>query len=238
MQETLRILLALQELDTDLYRVREELRRLPAERDKRRGEIKARMVTRDEVGQHMHGFSVRIKEIEDLTTTQRQRLRKLEGEATSSRGDAALLAAFQHEMHTLRREISEAEEEGLGLVEQRDELQVRHDQYSVEIEGLEEVFVEFNGNVEKELAEAGTREQELEAGRRERMGAGVAPDVLSTYERLLQAREGVAMATLEGRSCQGCYMEVPPNTLVRLARGSELVQCSSCDRILHVLSAD
>ena len=38
---------------------------------------------------------------------------------------------------------------------------------------------------------------------------------------------------LEGRICQGCYMQIPPNLGVQLARGASLVQCPSCDRILY-----
>jgi predicted nucleic acid-binding Zn-ribbon protein len=41
------------------------------------------------------------------------------------------------------------------------------------------------------------------------------------------------MAALDGRFCQGCYVEIPKNLLVRMARGMELVQCPSCARILY-----
>ena len=63
----------------------------------------------------------RIKEIEDMTTGQRQRLRKLENEISST-VDTALIVAYQHEIRTLRRDIGEAEEEGLALVEETDRL--------------------------------------------------------------------------------------------------------------------
>ncbi|MDP7573134.1 MAG: C4-type zinc ribbon domain-containing protein, partial [Myxococcota bacterium] len=47
------------------------------------------------------------------------------------------------------------------------------------------------------------------------------------------ARDGEAMAVLEGNICQACYMEVMPNLMVRLVRGRDVVQCPSCDRILY-----
>ena len=57
---------------------------------------------------------------------------------------------------------------------------------------------------------------------------------LQLYERLLQAREGVALAELEGKICQGCFMEVPSNLYVTVARGTKLAQCPSCDRIFYI----
>lgn len=234
MLETLRTLYGLQELDANLFRAREEVRRLPEERARRRKDIDAKIATRDELDQQAHGYATRIKEIEDLTTQQRQRLRKLDGQAQSSRGDAALLAAFQHEMRSLRREIGEAEDEGLQLVESRDEIAARRKVLQDEIDDLETVFAEYAANVERELAEAQKRIDELEAERKQRMGDNLDASVVETYERLLEAREGVAMCRLIDRTCQGCYMEVPPNVKVRLARGGELVQCQSCDRILFL----
>jgi len=68
MQETLRLLHDLQELDEDLYRVREELRRLPAERAKRRGAIDAELQRKTELAAQLRELETRTKEIEDLTT--------------------------------------------------------------------------------------------------------------------------------------------------------------------------
>ena len=57
---------------------------------------------------------------------------------------------------------------------------------------------------------------------------------LTLYERLLAAREGVALAELEGKICQGCFMEVPSNLYVKRRARHELIQCPSCDRILYI----
>jgi predicted nucleic acid-binding Zn-ribbon protein len=48
----------------------------------------------------------------------------------------------------------------------------------------------------------------------------------------LKTREGEALAELSSGICQGCFVNIPRNTVVRLARGAELVTCPSCDRIL------
>jgi hypothetical protein len=234
MHETLRALRGIQDLDFDIYQVRRELERLPAERNQRRDGIDARIARVEELAAELKTLRTKIKEIEDHTTIQRQRMRKVEGEANKTRGDAALLAAFQHERQSLRREISEAEEEGLQLVEQAEQLESQVAAMRDEIASEEATFAEFADNADRETADARKRLAEMEARRAKRLGDGPAPDVLETYEKLLEAREGVALAALDGRICQGCYMEVPANVFVRLSRGIDLVQCPSCDRILYL----
>lgn len=235
MQETLRLLQGLQELDQDLFDVKEELKRLPAEMMRHRGRIDAEIHRRTEFDAKAFELQTRIKEIEDLTTSQRQRIRKLENEASNSRADTALIVAFQHEIRSLKREISEAEEEGLGLVEQAETLKGQRDEMEEAIAAAEADFEAYAGNVRKEIAVAEGKRDKLEARRRERMGGGtIPPDILQTYEKLLGAREGQAMVMLENRTCQGCYVSVPPNIYVKLAQGVDLVCCPSCGRVLFL----
>ncbi|MEM7308700.1 MAG: C4-type zinc ribbon domain-containing protein [Planctomycetota bacterium] len=235
MRATLQLLRGIQTLDRDLFQVRTELKRLPKERDKRRARIDALGHEKAEAERGALDLRGRIKEIEDITTTQRQRIRKLEGEAANSRADAALLAAFQHEIRTLRREIGEAEEEGLGLVEQADAFTKRMDELGALISSEEADFAEYNGNIEAELAAAQEKADGLASERNQKLsGEGLSPDILLQYEKLLDAREGQAMALLESKICQGCYTSVPSNVYVRLARGTDLVTCPSCGRILYL----
>ena len=234
MQDTLRALRALQELDQDIFALSEELRRLPAERAQRRKAIDASIAKVDVAKARVHDLSTRIKEIDDITTMQRQRQRKVEGEAMSSRADMALVAAYQHQIKTLKRNISIAEEEGLGLVEESESISSVIESTGAEIAKAEEVFVEFAANVEAETSTAQGRLDGLNAERSKRLSSEVSPESLALYERLLTAREGVALAELDGRVCQGCFMEVPSNLYVRVARGTSLTQCPSCDRIFYI----
>lgn len=234
MQQTLRALRALQELDQEIFRLRAELRRLPEERKKRRAEVDRLIGSRDDARGRERELRTRIKEIEDMTTIQRQRMRKVEGEAANARSDMALQAAFQHQARTLKRDISIAEEEGLQLVEQADTLAAQAGELDGQVAQAESVFGEFANNVASETAVARAKLDELEAERKKRLSGDVDAESLTLYERLLAAREGVALAELEGKICQGCYMEVPSNLYVKVARGTSLAQCPSCDRIFYI----
>lgn len=232
MQATLQALLNLQEIDRDIFRTQAELKRLPAERQTKKLEFEKRVLRLSEIKTEGKQLRVRIKEIEDLTTTQRQRVRKVENEAAGSRQDMALLVAYQHEIRTLKREIGNSEEEGLQLVERVEGIEAQAGALQAEIEAEQKVFLEFSSNVEREIAVAQKKLASLEAERQKRMSSEIPAESLSLYTRLLAAREGVALAELQGRICQGCFMEMPTNLCVRVARATALVQCPSCDRIL------
>jgi len=236
MQAVLQALLALQEIDRDIFRTQGELKRLPAERATRKADLEKRLARVADVRTRATALRVRIKEIEDLTTTQRQRVRKVENEASGSRNDMALLAAFQHQIKTLKREISSSEEEGLRLVEELDTLEASAKTLGQETEEVQRVFLEFSANVEREMGEARAKLAEFESLRAQRKRSDIPDEALALYNRILGSREGVATAELDGRICQACFMEIPVNLVVRVQRGSELVQCPSCDRILFLPS--
>ncbi len=232
MQETIKVLLGLQNLDTKIHSVKGELKRLPEERIKRRSAIDGRIVTRDELDAAVKLLTVRVKEVDNDTTISRQRMRKLE-KAMDETGDQALVMAYQHELRSLKRDVSQAEEEGLEFVTKAEGFKEKYDALVKELEEEELVFAEFEENMTTELAAAEVKLTTLEADRAARMTGDLDPNVISVYERLLISRQGIALANLDGRTCQCCWMEVPANLSVRIARAQDLVTCPSCDRILY-----
>jgi predicted nucleic acid-binding Zn-ribbon protein len=234
MQETLRLLKSLQELDQDLFRVKESLRRLPEELARRRAKIDGERARQDEIEKRLFDLRLKVREIEDLTSGARLRVKKLESESANARADTALIVAFQHEIRSLRRDISESEEEGLALVAEIENVTATQKELRASLEAAELEFAEYSANVERETRAAKARQKALLEDRRKRIGTALAPDVRSKYEKLLEAREGRALAQLEGRICLGCNVNVPSNVYVRLARGTELVECPSCGRILYL----
>jgi len=234
MRDTLQALKSLQEFDTEIFRLRDELRRLPEELTRRKAMIETQAARREETARAARGFQTQVKEIEDMTTISRQRLRKVENEGNSARQDAATLAAFQIEARNLKRDISAAEEQGLGLVEQFESRTKDVARLDAEIVEAKKLFDEFAANVARESAVAQKRLDELLAQREKRSTGSVPKEAMELYQRLILARAGVALAELDGKVCQACFITVPPNVSVRVLRGNALVQCPSCDRIFYL----
>lgn len=237
MQDTIQALLALQELDSDIYRVKDELRRLPAERASRRAQIDALAARRDETHKRSMELKVKVKELEDIATTSRQRIRKVENEMAHSRADVALHAAYAHQIKSLKKDISLSDEEALTHMTEIETLDTEVKRLQGEIDAAEAIFADFAKNCDSEMAAAKERLGALETQRKQRMAPNIEPETFQHYERLLQTREGVALAALEERICQACYIQVPVNLYVRVARGTAVVNCPSCDRIFYIPGA-
>lgn len=235
MKAVLQALLDLQVVDRDLHKLQIELKRLPKERAARRAEIDKVLARIADLRAQAKSAKVRIKEFEDTATTVRQRMRKLENDVSGIRVDMSLLAHFQHEIKNCKRDINAAEESGLALLEQVEAYDKEAGELQKKVDEDEKVFAEFASNVQRETAEADAKRIALETERKKRLGQNsIPPEAISAYTRLLTARDGMPLAPLDGRTCQACFIEIPTNQVVRVARGSELVRCPSCDRILYI----
>jgi len=234
MQETLRVLLGLQEIDRQIFGVERELARLPRELAQRREGLDQKAAELDGLNERVRTLRAGLKEIEDMTTQARQRVRKLEGESQKSKSDVALLAAYDHEIRSLKRRISQDEEDGLQIVEEIEGVEREIGERREQLSAARTVFEEYRENVANETNQAEERLARLRSDLETRTSGQIPPNYLTLYRSLLARREGEALAELDGQFCQGCYVEIPKNLAVRLARGIELVQCPSCDRILYV----
>lgn len=166
----------------------------------------------------------------------RQRIRKVENEASQARADVALHAAFQHQIRSLKKDITVANEEALTHMTEAEKLEAEVEKLESDIAAAELVFAEFSGNVEREMGVAQHRLDKLAGARKSRLSPSIEPEIFQTYERLLTTRKGVALALLEDR-ISSPTTSVPVNLYVRVARGTQVVTCPSCDRIFYVAGA-
>ncbi|HET6202859.1 MAG TPA: C4-type zinc ribbon domain-containing protein [Planctomycetota bacterium] len=221
-----------QELDRELRGLRAQRDALPREAARREAEV-ARLRQEVEHAREEHRRSLaRVKDLENDAQERRDRIAKLEIQSNMVRHTAELLA-LQHQVATLREEISRLEDEAIGLLDRIEELG-GHERRARERLGEEEkVFASFREAAKADLAacEARLREQE---GRRGEAVQGLDAGLLSLYERMLGARDGEVIARVDGERCQGCFVEIPPNDFVRLVRAKEVVFCRHCQRILFL----
>lgn len=67
---------------------------------------------------------------------------------------------------------------------------------------------------------------------RQAVASEVTPQTLELYEGV-KSKKGQAVAKVEQGRCQGCRLNLPINEWQR-ARVGDVVQCSSCGRILYL----
>ncbi len=231
MQETLRALWGIQEIDKDLFRVQEELKRLPAERSAREGQLDLLRERIQSGKTETAEDQLRIRELENQAMAHRQRIRKLEDESNSSR-DVSVIEACKYEIRELKKEIARGERICMDILEHGESRTTAIGELSEKLTVEEGNFTELSTGIAEEIKVAEEKQASLESQRDERLGSDLNVEALSLYRRLLEARGGQAMALSDGQICRACFMALPPNMNVQLARGKAVIQCPSCDRIL------
>ena len=143
------------------------------------------------------------------------------------------LEDLQLELESLKRRRSELEDQALEAMDAMEEAQKS-------LKEAEEHLVELAQSHDSGQAQLGGRKGRLEGDlvtleeRRTEQLELVDANLLALYDRLRANRQGRAVAKVAGGACQGCRISLPVNLVQRARAGKEVVQCSSCERILYV----
>jgi predicted nucleic acid-binding Zn-ribbon protein len=143
------------------------------------------------------------------------------------------LQAMQADVESLKRHRSTVEDqllEAMGdaepLQEEATKLLDRRHGLEAEVEELKSAVDVASGGIGSDLA--------VEEEARDKLAAGLPPQLLSLYESLRKKLGGVGAARLEGGACGGCHMTLPAVELdaIKHQAAEVVVRCDQCGRIL------
>ena len=229
-------LLALQDIDLALDRVRHRRATLPESARALEAETSVRMV-RD----RLTAIAVEVSDLEleqrkadndvDLVRERAARDRQLLD--SGSIGDAKQLVSLQHELESLARRQSELEDIELEVMERLDDAQRRQRELTSEQEVLSRDLDEAVAARDAALAALADEESALDADRAA-AAAAVPDDLRALYEKLRSEQAGIGAARLHRGRCEGCRIELTPVDIdrIRQAPAEEVLRCEECRRIL------
>lgn len=216
-----------------------------AARDKSLAEVRARLADESALASsraRLKGLEAQLaqrssarQEVEFATQQLAARLQTVEqrlygGSVTNPRE----LTAYGEEKEHLLRQRRIEEDRLLELMVETEELQSARDEAQRQLSRLE-------SERKAEVAELLKAQERLAAqlarlhDTRKGMTAEVPPAILSLYESLRKSRNGHAVARVERGLCQGCRLALPTMELQRVRTSQDIVQCSSCRRILVIV---
>jgi len=167
-------------------------------------------------------------ELEDVREKSNQLKSKLYGGMVKNPKE---LVNLENESEILKKKTRGKEDELLELMSQIEDLETNAEASTKELQEMRQEWQQkqeiLNGKktrTETELARLSQTRGEL--------AQEISSEVLNLYEQI-RLTKGQAIAKVEQGRCQGCYITLPISQWQR-ARSGELVQCSSCNRILYV----
>jgi len=140
------------------------------------------------------------------------------------------LVNLQHQATQLKAQVREEEDKVLEIMDQVEALQKSIANDSARIKDLE---TGWENDRKRLMGEQGRLQDALHSAeeKRQELANTVDADHLLIYETIRRRKQGQAVAKIEQGRCQGCRIAVPVSELTQ-ARAGELVQCSSCGRVL------
>lgn len=231
MLEDLKFLTQLQALDSQID-----------EREEKKVELPKRLTPfKEEVERINQGLQEAKEELEDLQKKRRHEERELAAREIELKKyqrqlyqvkDNKAYVALEEEIALTKEKNSQSEEKILESLELEEERTKKIKEIEKELEEKKKIL---SREEEKAKGEIKVLDEEIAkvALTRQEMVGGINPNSLSRYEKLRQGKGGLAIVPLEGPSCGGCHMNLPPQIVSEVKKGKRFVTCEVCNRILY-----
>ena len=224
-------LVELQAVDTKLQDLNELLGDLPKKVDKLRLEEESLINAVDKGNNRLKEIELALNKAEHHMAEIKQKIDKLKDQLSLVTSNKQYDALTQ-EIEYLKQAMNDAELEDLELEEEKETLQNDLQEKEENLESLSDDLRIRRGRLENLIAESADKKSELEKEREEK-SIHIDPSVLGRYVRIRDARDGLAVVTIDRNSCSGCGFVVPPQTVSVIRKKTLLYNCDVCSRFLY-----
>jgi len=224
-------LVKLQDIDTQLLEISELLGDLPVKVDQL---IKEEQQLKENIGLRKN----RIKEIDLEVSKKDLQVKSLTVKIDKLKDQLFLVKtnkqydALSQEIDYLKEELDNIELNELELIEEKDTLSTESEERENNLESLTEDLHKRKSNLESLIEESSEKKMNLESDRSD-IVKELSGSVLSKYDSVFVARNGMAVVETLGTSCGGCGSIVPPQKIAELKQGTTLQTCDVCSRFLY-----
>ncbi len=230
MENRLRLLYHLQQIDASLDEVQEQKGDLPhivaeleerlaqkeAEKNQLEEFVRKSMISRDQMDLEI----ITLKEQIEKYKTQQFQVK------TNRQYDA------------LAREADHAQEKIIKLEQEMEVLEGKANTARLDVEKLLPELEELRQLLEErraELAEVNKKHEDEELRlrhEREKIVVRLEKADLRLYERIRKAKGGKAVVPVRRNACGGCFNRVPPQKVLELRKNARIITCEHCGRVL------
>ena len=223
-------LIELQKIDSQLAEIEELLGDLPVKvtdlknkEDSLTSDFERGKVRLKEIALEQHKTEMNLAEFKEKIDKLKDQLFLV----TNNKQYDALMLEIDH----LKEDMDRSETTELEFLEEKDQLSEQVKSQEQSLESLSKDLSSKRVNLDQALAASSSEKKDLES-RREETAKDLSASVLARYNRILSARNGLAVVSLEGRSCGGCGAALPPQLVAEVKTLMTIQNCSICTRFL------
>ncbi len=237
MQDKIKRLLPLQEVDKRIYDLRQRLESIPIEKKKLEQEFLLGKEAFENSKKHMDELKLRHKDLELELGRKEEEAKKLQAQLFQVKTNKEY-SALQEKIKRAKGSASDIEDAVLSLL---DEIEAEEEV----VRQKEKEFSEFRSEFEQRRQEIQATEDELNKElealfeKREGLKQGIDSNLLRMYEKLVEHNGGLALCSLSKDGvCSGCFVKLPMQVVNDLMSSDKLITCEACGRILYLEGDD
>lgn len=230
MQQLIEHLKALQGIDSELQFIRELRGNLPHQVDKLHHQLQDAennyMEKKDKLEQTKKQIGLTQIEIDDLQK-KKQKYQDQLYEVTNNKEYDAVTS----EIDEVNKNIDENENQVISLMDEEEKLTAELEKDKADLEHLNQDLTVKEIELKKKNAK--TEKEELTLNdKKNKLVSHVNNRYLSMYNRIRNAKGGLAVVSIQNGSCGGCQKKLPTQKIVEIRKGNKLYLCEVCGRIL------
>lgn len=232
MKDLLADLIALQDVELEMFKAQEGLRVLPKDISEIESIMNARRKSLDAVDEEISSYEQRKTPLEAELKENQAILDAADARIKRIKTNKEFLA-LQREIDLAKKRKADLEEQILTIMDKIEKKGSERDRIRASFETDKVILEERKDKVVGQMKELEAVLAEYQ-GKDKNLRKIVDPSLLSKYDRIKQGKKGLAVVECREGVCKGCHMHIQPQLYNELVRGDRLIICPSCQRILFV----
>lgn len=231
MNEQLKILVGLQEVDSTLFVLAEQIDSLPGALEQYKSPLKEatdhlqKAKTQSEVlNKKRKDKDLQLDEFQD-------KIDKLKSRSTEVKTNKEYEANLK-EIETFEKNRYRIEDEVLVMMEEIEVFANTLKEEDVKIKETEKAFKQAETKIEEEKKQLFSEIEVIKAKRTEYIEK-LDEDTYDRYMKLLKKLGGLAVVEVKNEICLGCHTNIPPQLCSDIIKGEDVCTCFFCSRLLY-----
>jgi len=167
------------------------------------------------------------QDVQELESKADKSKTKLENIKSNKEYTAAL-----KEIDNIVKEKTQIEDREIQLMEEIESLEKKCKEYKSDQAELRKKFEQEKKNIETEIKKL-DRELKLFEKEKKKITDSINKNILSTYNFLIERKNGLAIGPVIEGVCKSCHMKLPPQKYNELMKGELMQTCPNCNRIIY-----
>lgn len=225
-------LLALQTLDSQIYALKNEKEAIPQQLEALKEKFEATKESLKAYEKKTQELLSEKKAKELELASKEEQAKKLQTQLYQLKTNKEYSAMLK-EIEGVKADGSQLEDQILNVMEALEAEKINVQKGKDEFAKEEVKFKEEEKKIQQRTKEIEQRLTQL-GDQRKGLTVDIESRVLAHYDKILNNRDGLALARVIDNACEGCRMSLPPQVINLIKMYERLISCEVCQRILYI----